>query len=276
MQLQSGIAAQPFSPQPPWAGGLQSAIAAAGGAGPWVGHWSAGGRVQAGSTTRHAREGGEGVCARARLRRRWSRGEANTPTYLPPPPATAPCWHAFGGGRVFWPQVRHASPTAARPFAAATARPARARDWARADHPPDAAPSSMRLLVALIYAVYQFTSSSCSVPRNTPLAGPPSHPCATPRSHGSLPRAALGRCRAPCSELCLHFVPTLCKTSSGTHAHAPARAPHSSGAPRCSPRELTPKLRAGRFLSLRGERVVLATPAPKRRLQGIDIHTRNR
>ena len=34
------------------------------GAGPWVGHWSAGGRVQADSTSRHAREGGEGVCAR--------------------------------------------------------------------------------------------------------------------------------------------------------------------------------------------------------------------
>ena len=35
----------------------------------------------------------------------------------------------------FWPQVRHASPTAAHPFAAATARPARARDWARARDP---------------------------------------------------------------------------------------------------------------------------------------------
>ena len=34
------------------------------------------------------------------LHRRRSRGEANTSTDYPPS-ATAPCWHAFGGGRVF-------------------------------------------------------------------------------------------------------------------------------------------------------------------------------
>ena len=107
------------------------------------------------------------------LHRRRSRGEANTPTYLPLPPATAPCWHAFGGGRVFGrrcatrPGQRHAHSPPPPP-----GQHARVIGRVRVI-PPNAAPSSMRLLVALIYAVYQFTSSSCSAPRKRHSPVPP-------------------------------------------------------------------------------------------------------
>ena len=104
----------------------------------------------------------------------------------------------------------------------------------------------MRLLVALICAVYQFTSSSCSVPRNTPLAGPPqatrvrrpartAHSCHAPAS---------GAAASTRSELC-HALHT---TSRDTRTPHLRRRAHSSGAHALLPtRELTPKLRAGRF-----------------------------
>ena len=118
----------------------------------------------------------------------------------------------------FWPQVRHASPTAAHPSPPPPpGQHARVIGRVRVI-PPNAAPSSMRLLVALIYAVYQFTSSSCSVPRNTPLAGSPQPPvCDAPLARPSFATPASGAAASTHSEL-RHALHTTRTRPPGTHA----------------------------------------------------------
>ena len=171
-----------------------------------------------------------------------------------PPSATAPCWHAFGGGRVFWPQVRHASPTAAHPSPPPPpGQHARVIGRVRVI-PPDAAPSSMRLLVALIYAVYQCTSSSCSVPRNTPLAGPPQatrvrRPARTAHSCHALPSGAAASAR---SELRRALHTARARPPRDTRTPHLRRRAHPFRTHALLPtKKLTPKLRAGR---VRGRR----------------------
>ena len=98
-----------------------------------MGHWGAGGRVQADSTSRHAREGGEGVCVRASTQKTVSWGNEHVHLFIPPlllrrvgTPSAVDAFLAAGAPRV---------PDSGAPIAAATARPARARDWARARDP---------------------------------------------------------------------------------------------------------------------------------------------
>ena len=172
------------------------------------------------------------VCVCARLRRRRSRGEANTSIYLPPACYCAVLARLRRWTR-FWPQVRHASPTAAHPSPPPPpGQHARVIGRVRVI-PPDAAPSSMRLLVALIYAVYQFTSSSCSVPRNTPLAGPPD-PCVTPRWHGPLlPRRPREPRRPPTASCAMHCTP-LVQDLQGHAPHLRLQAPTRPERTRCS------------------------------------------
>ena len=95
-----------------------------GGAGPWVGHWSAGGRVQAGSTTRRARAGGEGVCARARGAVGW--------TALP-----------TKSGVRYFPSIQKLASKARRPNRVATA-PTRHRPRGAGRPPPPRTPRARR------------------------------------------------------------------------------------------------------------------------------------
>ena len=106
------------------------------------------------------------------LHRRRSRGEANTSTDYPPPlllrragtPSAVDAFLAAGAPRV--PPAAHpSSPPPPGQHARVVGRVSVI--------PPNAAPSSMRLLVALIYAVCQCTSSSCSAPRKRHSPVPP-------------------------------------------------------------------------------------------------------
>ena len=166
-------------------------------------------------------------------------GKRTRPLIYPSPPATAPCWHAFGGGRVFGRRC------ATRPRQRRTHSPppppgqhARVIGRVRVI-PPDArtlldAPASGTDLRRLSIHQLQLQCTAKHATRRSP----PGHPCATPRSHGPfLPRAGLGRRRvrsqraAPCTAH--HFVQDL----PGTHAHRTcAAAPTRPERTRCSPR----------------------------------------
>ena len=140
------------------------------------------------------------------LHRRRSRGEANTSTDYPPS-ATAPCWHAFGGGRVL---------AAGAPRVPAAAHPSsppppgqHARVIGRVSViPPDAAPSSMRLQVGTDLRRLSVHQLQLQCTAKTPLAGSPRHPCVTPRSHGPLlPRRHRAPQRPPTASCAMHCTP---------------------------------------------------------------------
>ena len=182
-----------------------------------------------------------------------SRGEANTSTDYPPS-ATAPCWHAFGGGRVL------AAGAPRVPPAAHPSSPPPPGQHARVIGrvsviPPNAAPSSMRLQECTDLRRLSVHQLQLQRTAKTPLTGSPRHSCVTPRSHGPLlPRRHREPQRPPTASCAMHCTPLCARPPPGTHAHRTcAAAPHSSGAHALLPtRELTPKLRAGRF-SRRGD-----------------------
>ena len=181
------------------------------------------------------------------LPRRRSRGEANTSTDYPPS-ATAPCWHAFGGGRVL------AAGAPRVPAAAHPSSPPPPGQHARVIGrvrviPPDAAPSSMRLQVGTDLRRLSVHQLQLQCTAKTPLAGSPRHPCVTPRSHGPLlPRLPREPRRPPTASCAMHCTPLVQDLQRHTHtAPAPPR-PLVRNARAAPTRELTPKLRTGRFL----------------------------
>ena len=157
------------------------------------------------------------------LHRRRSRGEANTSTdYLPP--ATAPCWHAFGGGRVLAagaprvpPAVHPSSPPPPGQHARVIGRVSVI--------PPNAAPSSMRLQVGTDLRRLSVHQLQLQCTAKTPLAGSPRHPCVTPRSHGPLlPRRHRAPQRPPTASCAMHCTPLVQDLQRHTHtAPAPPR-----------------------------------------------------
>ena len=169
-----------------------------------------------------------------------------------PPPATAPCWHAFGGGRVL------AAGAPRVPPAAHPSSPPPPGQHARVIGrvsviPPNAAPSSMRLQECTDLRRLSVHQLQLQRTAKTPLTGSPRHPCVTPRSHGPLlPRRHREPQRPPTASCAMHCTPLVQDLQRHTHtAPAPPR-PLVRNARAAPTRELTPKLRTGRF-SRRGD-----------------------
>ena len=169
-----------------------------------------------------------------------------------PPPATAPCWHAFGGGRVL------AAGAPRPPPAAHPSSPPPPGQHARVIGrvsviPPNAAPSSMRLQECTDLRRLSVHQLQLQRTAKTPLTGSPRHPCVTPRSHGPLlPRRHREPQRPPTASCAMHCTPLVQDLQRHTHtAPAPPR-PLVRNARAAPTRELTPKLRTGRF-SRRGD-----------------------
>ena len=108
----------------------------------------------------------------------------------------------------FWPQVRHASPTAAHP--SPPPPPGQhARVIGRVSViPPNAAPSSMRLQECTDLRRLSVHQLQLQCTAKTPLTGSPRHPCVTPRSHGPLlPRRHREPQRPPTASCAMHCTP---------------------------------------------------------------------
>ena len=152
-------------------------------------------------------------------------GEANTSTYLSPSPCYCAVLARLRRWTRFWPQVRHASPTAAHP--SPPPPPGQhARVIGRVSViPPNAAPSSMRLQECTDLRRLSVHQLQLQRTAKTPLTGSPRHPCVTPRSHGPLlPRRHREPQRPPTASCAMHCTP-LCARPPQGHTHAAPAPP---------------------------------------------------